>query len=59
MRRYRNIEWKSFEIWTDDLEGPGKFSITERVKGCPCVISFVVVQCVNVIQFLKNAKEAS
>lgn len=58
MRRYLNIEFKSYEIWTEDLNGPGVFTITERVKGHPHVISFDVKLCEKLISFLQRAKDA-
>lgn len=58
MKRHINIERKSFEIWSDDLEGPGVFSITERAKGCPHTFSFDSSLCEKVISFLQKEKTA-
>lgn len=58
MKRFLNIEQKSFEIWTDDYQGPKSFSITERAKGRPHVISFDGNLSERAIGFLNQAKDA-
>lgn len=58
MKRYLNIEMKSFEVWTDDYKGPGSFSIMERAKGRPHVITFDGDLCERVVEFLIRAKDA-
>lgn len=57
MERSLNIERKSFEIWSDDFEGLGVFSITERAKGRPHIISCDSRFCNWVITFLLKAKD--
>lgn len=39
IKRFLNIEYKSFKIWSEDHEAPGLFSIIERAKKRPHKIS--------------------
>lgn len=58
MSRFLQVELKSYKIWTDNAEGPRSFSITERAKGKPHVISFEVSLCEMIIAFLNEAMKA-
>lgn len=42
----------------DDEEGAGFFSITEREKGKPHIISFDIALCLKIIAFLEEAKKS-